>query len=568
MMTIQSFDFLFQGTRRTVAGIVCLSTMALLAACGGDQSASVPPPSASGEKTISIERFRADVEALSSDQFGGRLPATEGEDLTVAYLIDGFQSAGLVGGNDGSFVQEVPLVAITATGVSPLRFATEGKALTLAGGEDAVLWTKRVVEKIELEKSPLVFVGYGIVAPEYGWNDYADVDVEGKTVVVLVNDPGFATGNDSLFTGRRMTYYGRWTYKFEEAARQGAAGVIVVHETEAAGYPWSVVTGSWTGEQFDLDPEDGNASRSAIESWISEPAARQLFALSGQDYAVLRDSAASQQFRAIELGSTVSASLTNSIERSKSRNVVATLPGRVKDETVAFSAHWDHLGTVDNGTEDGIYNGAVDNATGTAALLEMARILGASEHRRSYLFIAVTAEEQGLLGSAWYANNPTVSLGKMAGLINIDAMSVIGPTNDVAVIGFGSSSLEDLLAEAASKQDRRLAAESSPEKGFFYRSDHFNFAKKGVPVLYAKSGVDHIEKGREYGLAAAAKHTAERYHQPSDEIHDGWDFGGIEQDLTLYLEVARTLGNSESWPEWREGNEFRATRELSDEERH
>lgn len=546
-----------------------------LVACGQTSDDNVPVKSedvvskldSSAPSTISMERFKSDVLTLSSDAFGGRLPSTQGERLTVDFLIKSFKDAGLVGGNDGSFVQEVPLVAMAATEISPLTFSGDQASFELATGPDAVVWTNRVTESINVADSPLVFVGYGVVAPEYSWNDYAGVDVTGKTVVMLVNDPGFASGDDTLFTGRSMTYYGRWAYKFEEAARQGATGVILIHETEAAGYPWSVVEGGWTGENFGLESADGNASRTAFESWITEAAAERLFDSAGLEYAEIKASAAKAGFTARAIPLKVSTAFNNTIQRSKSSNVVALLPGDVADETVAFSAHWDHLGTVDSGTEDGIYNGAVDNATGTAALLELARVLAKEPHRRSYLFLAVTAEEQGLLGSAWFANHPTTSLAKMAGLINIDAMSIIGPTRDVAVIGFGSSDLEVILDKAAKEQGRVLAPESTPEKGFFYRSDHFSFAKQGVPALYAKSGVDHLEKGREYGLAATAEYVAERYHKPSDEVYEGWDYRGIEQDLALYLAVARSVANDEGWPEWMPGNEFRAKREASASER-
>ncbi|MEL7296166.1 MAG: M28 family metallopeptidase [Pseudomonadota bacterium] len=556
--------------------IFILALVVAGAGCGerksdAEDQASVAAADAQAQPTVAsvdMNRFRRDLEVLSSDAFGGRSPSSQGEQKTTEYLINEFKAAGLVGGNDGGFLQEVPLVEITANTLSPMTFESSesSESFTLAD-EARVMWTKRVVEKSAIADSPVVFVGYGIVAPEYDWNDYAGIDVAGKTVVMLVNDPGFATGDPDLFNGRSMTYYGRWTYKYEEASRQGAAGVILVHELEAAGYPWIVVSGGWNGPQFDLESADGNASRAAIESWITMPAAEALFRYAGFNYAALRSAASKPGFKPIEFPVTVSASLSNSLKRSKSNNVIAMLPGTISDETVAFSAHWDHLGSVDAGGADGIYNGAVDNASGTAALLEMARVLSKESRRRSYLFLAVTAEESGLLGSAWYARNPTVTLEKMAALINIDAMGVIGPTRDVAVIGYGSSTLEDVLSDVAAAQDRVLAPESTPEKGFFYRSDHFNFAKYGVPVLYAKAGVDHREKGREYGLAATAKHTAERYHQPSDEIHDGWDWRGMQEDLALYLGVARLVANEDTWPQWREGNEFKGIRDASADQR-
>lgn len=538
--------------------LLCTAT-ALLVGCAA--SAARPPAD------VDMQRFMRDVERLSSDAFGGRAPASAGERLTVDYLVSAFREAGLVGGNDGSFLQEVPLVAITATDVAPLTFGDASGAVALKMGEEAIVWTKRLTERVAVDDSEVVFVGYGIVAPEYDWNDYAGVDVRGKTVVMLVNDPGFASGDDALFTGRRMTYYGRWTYKFEEAARQGASGAILVHETEAAGYPWAVVSGGWSGPQFDLETADGNASRAAFEGWISDAAATRLFARFGHDYSALRDRAGAPGFEAVAIDALASTAISNTLERSVSNNVVAVLPGDVPGESVGYSAHWDHLGTtvIDDG--DGIYNGAVDNATGTAALLEIARVLASEPRRRSYVFLAVTAEESGLLGSAWFARNPTVPLATMAALINIDSMVVIGETRDVAVVGYGSSELEDYLAAAAAEQGRRLEPESSPEKGFFYRSDHFNFAKQGVPVLYAESGIDHVEFGADYGAARAAEYISEHYHKPSDEVRDNWDLSSAEQDLRLYISVGRMLANTAAWPEWFAGNEFRSKRDESTDAR-
>ncbi|MEL7310184.1 MAG: M28 family metallopeptidase [Pseudomonadota bacterium] len=542
----------------------CLVSLALAAAVSGCGQDTSEPAVEAARAEISIERYRADVSTLSSDEFEGRAPSSEGERKTVEYLIEGFKAAGAVGGNDGEFTQAVPLVAITATEVSPLRIGTEDGAIELAPGRQAVTWTKQVVESVAVDESPMVFVGYGIVAPEYGWNDYEGVDVAGKTVVMLVNDPGFVTGDDALFTGRRMTYYGRWTYKFEEAARQGATGAILVHETEAAGYPWLVVAGGWTGPQFDLERENGNADRAVFEGWISSASANEVFDAAGMDFAASAQAATQRGFKAQPMPTTASVSISNSLERSNSQNVVALLPGdEAPDEYVAFSAHWDHLGIVDNGEEDGVFNGAVDNATGTAAMLELARVLGAEPRRRSLLFVVVTAEESGLLGSAWFAQNPTVPLERTAGLINIDAMSIIGPTRDVTMIGYGSSSLQDYLTAAAAAQSRTVEDEPTPEKGFFYRSDHFNFAKAGVPVLYAKGGVDHLVHGREYGQTALAEHTSTRYHRPSDEIHEGWDFDGLLADLELYRSVAERLANTDDWPIWSEQSEFRGVREAS-----
>jgi Zn-dependent M28 family amino/carboxypeptidase len=519
---------------------------------------------------VSLDAFRDNVRTLSSDEFGGRAPASAGEQMTVDFLVAKFKALGLTGGAaDGSFEQAVPVVGITGVNFSPLQIETADTSLSASIGTQAVAWTKRVTEAVSVSDSPLVFVGYGIVAPEYGWDDYAGVDVRGKTVVMLVNDPGFASGDDDFFNGRAMTYYGRWTYKFDEAARQGATGAILVHETEPAGYPWDVVTGSWTGPQFDLVTDDRNMGRTEFESWIDRPFADALFAAAGRSYEEERDAAGRPGYQAFDMGATVSVSFDNTLETSVTRNVIARLDGTsAADEVIAYSAHWDHLGTAGEGEGDRIFNGAVDNATGTAALIEIARILSAAPRApRSHLFIALAAEESGLLGSAWYASNPSVDLAKMVALINVDAMTVLGPTKDVTVIGYGSSELEEILAAAAAEQGRRLEREPTPEKGFFYRSDHFNFARQGVPVLYAEGGVDHRERGREFGLAFNEDYVANRYHKPGDEYDPEWDLRGVAEDIGLYASVGLRLSEPGLWPNWYEGNEFRALRDASADQR-
>ena len=558
ILLIGTIENSYRGERMKFWSCLAAAGALLCAGCG------TPATSLGVADGVRMDRYERDVRTLSSDEFGGRAPASPGEELTVEYLVSAFREAGLVGANAGSFLQEVPLVAITAEEVSPLSVETPEGTLQLAPGSEVVTWTKRVTDTIDVADSELVFIGYGVDAPEYGWNDYAGLDVRGKTVVMLVNDPGFASEDPALFTGRRMTYYGRWTYKFEEAARKGATGAILVHNTAAAGYPWGVVENGWVGPQFDLERDNGNADRAAFEGWITEAAATRLFAALGADFPALAAAAQVPGFQPVALDGAASVRIRNRLERSRSSNVVAMLPGKgAPEETVAISAHWDHLGTADRGEEDGIYNGAVDNASGTAALLEIARVMAASEHRRTVLFIAVTAEESGLLGSAWYAANPTVDLARMAGLINIDAMNIIGPTRDVTVIGYGSSSLERYLAEAAAAQDRRLEDEPTPEKGFFFRSDHVSFAREGVPVLYAKGGVDHVTEGRQYGMQRNVQHIVSRYHQPSDEVYPGWDWDGLELDMNLYLAVVRALANTDDWPEWSEGQAFREIRQTT-----
>lgn len=510
--------------------------------------------------------FRRHVRTLASDEFEGRSPSSPGETKTLAYLAAEFKKAGLKPGNDNSFFQDVPLVTMTAT-AQPLTIKQDGVALQIMQpGPDTVLWSKHVTESVELKNSEMVFVGYGIVAPEYDWNDYAGIDMTGKTAVILVNDPGFATQDPNLFRGNAMTYYGRWTYKFEEAARQGAAGAIVIHETEPAAYPWAVVEGSWTGPQHDLVAPDKNFSRTNIEGWMTFEQATALFTNAGQDYQLAKSGATSRDFAAQPLGLTASTSLTNEISIADSKNVLGILKGSERpDELVVFTAHWDHLGRDPNREGDQIYNGAVDNATGTAALIVMAEAFAKAKTppKRSLLFLAVTAEESGLLGSKHYGENPIYPLAKTIAGINIDAMNVTGRTRDVAVVGFGSSELEDILAAHAAKQGRIIVPEPSPEKGYFYRSDHFNLAKKGVPMLYAEGGNDQRIGGREAGNAAAADYVANRYHKPADEYSADWDLTGTMEDLALYYAIASEIAASSDMVDWYDGTEFKAIRDAS-----
>lgn len=545
--------------RLTAAGLAMLAVLAVSACAERDTD-----DPAAGE--ITAEEFAAHVRTLASDEFGGRAPGSEGEARTVAYLEKQFRAIGLAPANGDSYRQEVPLVSITAENVSPLTVRRGEDALELRYGEDMMVWTKRVVEGVGLEDSELVFVGYGIVAPEYEWDDYRGLDVAGKTVVILVNDPGFATQDETLFNGNAMTYYGRWTYKYEEAARQGAAAALIVHETEAAGYPWLVVSGSWSGEQFDLVTADGNMGRVEVEGWLSEAAATRLLAAAGQDYAALRARAAQRDFEALPLGLGAAVSFDNTLSKSDSYNVAGVLRGRERpEETVIYGAHWDHLGVARSMLEDRIYNGATDNASGIAALLEIAQAFAALEPApaRSVVFLAFTAEESGLLGSAWYASHPLFPLAETVANINMDAMTLLGPTEDVTVIGYGNSELERYLERAAAAQGRRLEPEPTPEKGFFYRSDHFNFAKRGVPALYAKGGVVHRERGRDYGLAWNRDYVESRYHKVSDEYDPQWDLRGVVEDMQMLYRVGRELAQGEDWPNWHARNEFRAARDAS-----
>jgi len=539
------------------------------AACSGsDGGDGGAPPSATapGADAISGESLADWTRTLASDEFGGRGPSSPGEDRTVAFLRDEFQALGLEPGNDGSWYQDVPLVEITVQGAPVLTFRNDDRTQELGWADGYVAWTKRVVESSGLEDSELVFVGYGIVAPEFEWNDYEGVDMAGKTAVILVNDPGFATQDPEVFRGNAMTYYGRWTYKFEEAARQGAAGALVVHHTAPAGYGWDVVTNGWTGPQFDLVRDGGNMGRVAVEGWISGEAATELLASAGHDLGALEASAAQPGFGAVPLGMTASVTLDNSVTESLSRNVLAVLPGTDRaDEYVVYMGHWDHFGTsADPSLDDPIFNGAKDNATGTAALLELARTYAALDERpaRSLLFLAVTAEEQGLLGSDYYGSYPVYPTNKTVAAINIDVLNTDGIMNDITVVGFGNSELDDYVTSSAAAQGRVVNPDPEPEKGFYYRSDHFSFAKVGIPALYTDPGTDHVEHGAEWTMEQRADYTANRYHKPSDEFDESWDWQGAVDDLRLLFDVGFRLATSDDFPNWREGTEFRAIRDA------
>jgi Zn-dependent M28 family amino/carboxypeptidase len=514
---------------------------------------------------ITQEAYRSQIEDLAADELEGRGPGSPGEQRTIEYLEKQYLELGLQPVKDGSFRQEVALVEITAQ-EPQLSFAKGAGGMTLAFGDDMVIGTRRVRTESSVTDSEVVFVGYGIVAPEYGWNDYAGVDMHGKTALILVNDPGFVTGDPTLFRGKAMTYHGRWTYKFEEAARQGAAAAIIVHETAPAAYDWQVVRNGWSGPQFHADRADGNAGRSAIEGWITHERAGQLMELAGRDLVALQSAAVQRGFQAVPLGVTATARVRNVIRRARSPNVAGIMPGKERpDEYVIYVAHWDHLGRSQDGAGDTIFNGAVDNATGVAGILTIARAYRelVPGPARSVLFLAVTAEEAGLIGSEHYAERPLVPLEKTAAVINIDALNPLGRAKDVEVIGYGASQLEDLLAAAARAQGRTLTPDRRSEAGYFYRSDHFNFAKEGVPALYIKSGTLLRDAPPEVGLAMYDAYYAERYHKPNDEYDPAWDVSGSIEDLKLLFEVGARVANGADWPEWYEGNEFRAARDAS-----
>ncbi|MFN0008803.1 MAG: M28 family metallopeptidase [Planctomycetota bacterium] len=521
---------------------------------------------------IDGERMLDHIRVLASDEFEGRGPATPGEEKTVDYLVRQLRASGLEPGNpDGTFTQDVPLVGMRARASG--SFHAAGREIPLRFGEDAVGLTRRFVPSVDVEGSEIVFVGYGVVAPEYGWDDVKGADLKGKTIVMLVNDPPVADPADpakldsKMFQGRAMTYYGRWTYKYEFAASVGAAAAIVVHQTGTAGYPWTVVKSSWGAENFEIDSADGNAGRAAVEGWITLEKAKELFAACGQDFAALEKAASTKDFRPVGLGATASFRVETEIRRVASKNVVAKLTGsdpERRDEFVVYSAHWDHLG-VTQGDGDQIHNGAVDNASGCAGMLEIARKfrLHGEPPARSILFLWVTAEEKGLLGSKWYAAHPLYPLEKALANVNMDSLNLWGPTSDIVCVGYGQSTLDDVLVRLAAEQGRTVVPDAEPEKGLYYRSDHFSFAKVGVPALYADGGISVVGQTPGWGLAKSGEYTANDYHKPSDEVRSEWNLEGAVRDMELLYRVGREVAEEDAWPRWKDGSEFRAAREAS-----
>jgi Zn-dependent M28 family amino/carboxypeptidase len=542
---------------------------AILALSSPVAAYAAPAKAAAAKKRVepSIDTMKRLVKELSSDAFEGRAPGSPGEEKTLALLAAEFGKLGLKPGNKGSWFQDVPLVEINAKNVSPLTFSGGKATVTAAYGPEMVVGTYRTTQPhIELKDSPVVFVGYGINAPEKGWNDYAGLDVKGKTVIILVNDPDYETqGLTGPFNGRAMTYYGRWTYKFEEAARQGAAAAIIVHDTVPAAYGWNVVQSSWTGAQHVADSANGNADQSQAIGWIQKDKAAALFASAGLNLDQQMAAAKQKGFKAVPLtGVTAGVSFDNDLRKHSSKNVVALLPGKTRpDEYVLYSAHWDHLGRCQAAPDgDDICNGAVDNATGTAALVALAEAnVKAGPTDRSQVFLAVTAEESGLLGSAYYGAHPVFPFRQTVGGVNMDALSVAGLAKNVVVIGKGKSQLDAYLDRALSAQGRVATLEPTPEKGFYYRSDHFSFAKHGLPMLYFEGGEDLVKGGTAAGRAAAEDYTKNRYHGPKDEYDPNWDWNGVLADLKLYYTVGRDLATSADWPNWVEGDEFRAIRD-------
>ncbi len=533
-----------------------IASLALLAST----TALAAPPA------VPVQTLRDVTRELSSDAYAGRAPTSPEEAKTIKYIAARMAKAGLKPGNKGSWYQDVPMVEIGAT-PTPMTFTVDGKApIALAYKDDMVIGTLRVVPKVAITNSEVVFVGYGINAPQLGWNDYAGVDVKGKTVLILINDPDWETKTlDGTFGGRAMTYYGRWTYKYEEAARQGAAGAIIIHDTEPAAYGFDVVVSSWAKPRLNLDATDNHMGESAAIGWMTGPAARQVFAQAGQNFDLLRTAAKTKGFVAVPMGATMSVSMDNTIRRQKSKNVIGILPGKARpNDYVLYSAHWDHLGRCLPVKGDGICNGALDNATGTAGLIALAEMNGkAGRAARSQVFLAVTAEESGLLGSKYYAEHPVYPLSQTVGGVNMDGLNVIGATKDVVVVGPGLSELDSYVARYTKAGKRVIALDPDPEKGYYYRSDHFSFAREGVPMMYASGGEDLVVGGAAAGKKAADDYVVNRYHKPQDEYDPKWNWSGAVQDLAMYYGIGRELAEGKAWPNWAPTAEFRAARDKS-----
>lgn len=519
-----------------------------------------------GLAAFSADSIRLHVSQLADDSLMGRKPFTEGETKTIAYLQKQFKQAGLEPGNGGSYIQEVPMVNIQTTADSVMKVTSPKGDFTLKGFKDYVIWTDKITDKVGLNNDEVVFAGYGVVAPEHNWNDYEGLDVKGKIVLVMVNDPGFAAGDTSLFRGKTMTYYGRWTYKFEEAARQGAKGCLIVHTTEGASYPFSVVQNNWNASKLRLDDRGKPNKYTDLNGWISLPAAQKLVAAAGMDTSSFFALADKRGFKPVPLNLKLSTSMKVKTTFNKSYNVIGKITGTKRpDEVIIYSSHWDHLGIgKPDETADSIYNGAFDNASGTAGLIELARAFKSlkTPPERTIIFLSVTSEEQGLWGSAYYAQNPVYPASKTVANINIDGINPFEKTKDIVIVGKGQSELEEYLKEEAEKAGRVIAFETHPEAGYYYRSDHFNFAKVGIPALYTSKGVDVIGKEAGYGKKAEEEYREKNYHRPSDEYDPAtWTFAGGIEDLKLLFLVGKRLAFEEKMPQWKEGSEFKAIRE-------
>jgi Zn-dependent M28 family amino/carboxypeptidase len=530
---------------------------------------ALPPKAASD--AINAADLLKNIKVLASDEFEGRAPGSKGEELSVKYISDQFKALGLKPGNpNGSYTQEVPLAGITT--VPTASFTVGGKTITLKFPDDYVASSARLQPEVKAENSDIVFVGYGIVAPEYGWNDYKGVDVKGKTILMLINDPPIPDPADptkldpKMFKGRAMTYYGRWTYKYEIAAQKGAAAAVIIHETEPAAYPYSVVRTSWAKENFEIDAANRNMDAVPVRSWITLDVAQRLLAESGLDFDALKKTAMTKEFRPVTISAKANFDLKQTVRSFKSRNVVGKIDGsdpKLKDEWIIYTAHWDHLGRHEELKGDQIFNGALDNASGVATILEIAKAYKKlpTPTKRSVLVMAPTAEEAGLLGAKFYANNPLYPLEKTLADINVDGASAWGKTKDIEDTSDGNSTLDDMLGDAASRHGRVLKPNSQPEKGSFYRADHFEFSKLGIPSLYPGVGKDVIGKPPGFGMEKRNEYIAKHYHQPSDEVDPAWDLSGAAEDAVLLFEVGYQVANGDKYPEWKPGTEFKAKRD-------
>jgi Zn-dependent M28 family amino/carboxypeptidase len=515
--------------------------------------------------SITEDDLRKNISTLASDEFLGRGPASLGEERTINFLQDQFKQMGLKPGHGNSYFQEVPLVKITTeTGVKA-QIKGKDKSIDLNFAKDFVIGTTRIVNNTSIQNSEMVFAGYGIVAPEYNWNDYADLNVKGKTVVVLINDPGFATGDKALFEGKTMTYYGRWTYKFEEAARQGATGLLIIHETEPAAYPWAVVENSWTGTRFYIQTPDKNMSNCEFNGWITSETAQKMFELAGMDYKTLSNSACKRDFKPVNLPLKFSASFKSKTDYIKSKNVIAVLTGSERpDEYIVYSAHWDHFGSKHVAQGDSIWNGALDNGTGVGGLLSLAKAFSnlPASPKRSVVFISVTCEESGLLGSDYYVHNPIFPLNKTVADINMDGLNIWGKMKDITIVGYRDSELDDYAEEIIKENGRYVVPDPTPEKGSYFRSDHFSFAKAGVPSLSFAKGIDNIEHGKRWTLDETEKWIKENYHKPSDEYNAAtWKFDGMIDDLKIIFEVGYKLCSIDKFPNWVSNSPYRVKRD-------
>jgi Zn-dependent M28 family amino/carboxypeptidase len=539
---------------------ICIffSGMLLLLACNNKSEAN------NEQNLFNADSLAKNISVLSSDEFLGRKPFTEGENKTINYLKEQFSTIGAEPGNGNSYFQDVPMVNITTEPDSIIQVQSPKANFTLKGFDDYVIWTEKTDSVINLKNEEVVFAGYGVVAPEYNWNDYAGIDVKGKIVLVMVNDPGYGV-DSSLFRGDTMTYYGRWPYKFEEAARQGAKGCLVIHNTKSASYPFSVVQNNWKSSKLRLDDRDKPQNYCSVVGWIQESATKKLIAAAGIDTNIL-EKANQRNFKAVPLHLNFSTQIKVKATYDKTHNVIAKVTGtKHADEYIIYTAHWDHLGIgIPDETGDSIYNGAVDNASGTAGLIELARAFTKAKPARTIIFLSVTAEEQGLWGSAYYAQNPIYPLNKTLANINTDGLNKTGKTSDIIAVGKGQSELEDYLEQEAKKFNRHVAFEPNPGAGSYYRSDHFNFAKVGVPALYAGSGIEVIGKEKDYGKKMKEEYSSKSYHRPSDEYDaKTWTLEGAIQDLELIYAVGQRVASAEKWPQWKPGSEFKAVREKS-----